>query len=67
MIILKSVLLETVRSIYYAGRVILTTLGVTDKRAQEMIRKATVRRTLEVHDLMLKCGVLTPSPGLGHR
>ena len=36
-------------------KVALTTLGVTDKRAQETIRKATVRRTLEVHDLMLKC------------
>ena len=36
-------------------KVALTSLGVTDKRAQETIRKATVRRTLEVHDLMLKC------------
>ena len=33
----------------------LTTLGVTNKLAQETIRKATVRRTLEVHNLMLKC------------
>jgi len=36
-------------------KVALTSLGVTDKLAQETIRKATVRRTLEVHDLMLKC------------
>jgi len=33
----------------------LDALGVTSKRSQEIIRKATVRRTLEVHDLMLKC------------
>ena len=33
----------------------LEALGVTSKRSQEIIRKATVRRTLEVHDLMLKC------------
>ena len=33
----------------------LATLGVTNKRAQEIIRKATVRRAPEVHDLMLKC------------
>ena len=33
----------------------LATLGITNKRAQEIIRKATVRRTLEVHDLLLKC------------
>ena len=33
----------------------LTTLGVTNKPAQETICKATVRQTLEVHDLMLKC------------
>jgi hypothetical protein len=34
----------------------LATLGVTSKRSQEVTRKATatVRRTLEVHDLMLK-------------
>ena len=33
----------------------LRTLGVSSLKSQEKIRKAVVRRALEVHDLMLKC------------